>query len=669
MQSETVVQRGSYWPALDGFRGATIWAAISVHAGYLTANGTLSLDTFFVLSGFLITGLLLREYGKTERIDLGAFWARRARRLLPGLFLMLAAVGLYALFIADRVGLDSLRADIVSSLTYVTNWRFIASGQSYFAQFGTPSPILHLWSLAVEEQFYLFWPIIVLGVLRWRNGSWKALAVVTGVGSVASAMWMAHLYQPGGDASRVYYGTDTRAQAMLIGALLAIVVHRFGVFKAPRAQRRMHVVGIVGAVLIALPWFIHDSWHDWLFGWSFGSYLYAIAAAVVLASLVQTDPGPLGSLLSLKPLRAIGAISYGMYLWHWPVYIVFDVQRTGLDGIPLYVFRLAIVVLFAAASYWLVEKPVRERRMLRKPKMAFVAVPVAGLAVFALVVIGTNDALPQFGGQSGDIANAAVPKPVKQASTDAPTGAIKTLVVGDSQGYTLADGPTQQTGVAGLSSLPDLAVWNRSIIGCAIERTGAIIINGAPADNRCGSEWPDQWREDVTLFQPAAVVVMAGAWDVFDRPVEGGRIEVTSPEYQQRFTADATLLLQTVGSTGAEVLVIKTPCFGENLVPGGTTTSPERLDQQRISVINRGWKQAARATGAHVLDLDPVLCPDGTADGEIRADGAHFSLDSATRVAAIIDQPLQELVAGKDLPRVITVNKAGRVRRTWNGPH
>jgi hypothetical protein len=235
--------------------------------------------------------------------------------------------------------------------------------------------------------------------------------------------------------------------------------------------------------------------------------------------------------------------------------------------------------------------------------------------------------------------------------------------VGDSQAYTLADGPTQTPGVAGLSALPGLAVLNRSIIGCAIERTGALIIDGEAADNRCGAEWPELWRNDTATFQPAAVVVMAGAWDVFDRPRDGGKLEVVSPEFEARFTADATLLLETMGSTGAEVLVLKQPCFGENLVPGSTATSPERLDKARIAVLNRGWVAAARATDAHVLDLDPMLCPGGTADGEIREDGIHFGIDTATGVAEAVARPLRRLVAGKELPRVITVNRAGHLRR------
>jgi peptidoglycan/LPS O-acetylase OafA/YrhL len=192
--------RSPHWPALDGWRGFTIWFAISVHAGYFTGGGVLSLDTFFALSGFLITGLLLREWQRHEGIDLLAFWARRARRLLPALFVVLAAVVAYAAFVASPLGLDTLRGDVLSTLGYGANWRFVLSGQSYFSSFTTPSPVLHMWSLAVEEQFYLVWPPVVLGILwlaRRRlstTGAIVAVGVVAGVGAIASAVTMALLY-------------------------------------------------------------------------------------------------------------------------------------------------------------------------------------------------------------------------------------------------------------------------------------------------------------------------------------------------------------------------------------------------------------------------------------------------------------------------------------------
>src|SRR3954451_9248564 len=292
--SSPTPSRSPHWPALDGWRGFTIWFAISVHAGYFTGGGVLSLDTFFALSGFLITGLLLREWQRRDGIDLLAFWARRARRLLPALFVVLAAVVVYAAFVASPLGLDTLRGDVLSTLGYTANWRFVLSGQSYFSSFTTPSPVLHMWSLAVEEQFYLAWPLVVRGVLwlaRGRlamTGGMVAVGVVAGVGAIASAITMAALYTPGGDPSRVYYGTDTRAQAMLVGAVLAVVVLLHGPVRSRVRRPTLSLAAVVGLVVVVAPWFAGNprQVHDVFYG-RFGLLAYSVATAVVLWRLTQ----------------------------------------------------------------------------------------------------------------------------------------------------------------------------------------------------------------------------------------------------------------------------------------------------------------------------------------------------------------------------------------------
>ena len=270
----SAVSRSPHWPALDGWRGFTIWFAISVHAGYFTAGGVLSLDTFFVLSGFLITGLLLREWQRGEHIDLLRFWARRARRLLPALFVVLTAVVIYAAFLAPTLGVATVRGDLLTSVFYVVNWHFIFSGQSYFSAFTTPSPVLHLWSLAVEEQFYFVWPLLVLATL-WaarrrvgRTGAITAVGVVALVGAIASSVWMVHLYVPGGDPSRVYYGTDTRAQAMLLGAALAVFVLVHGPLRSRAGRVALQLAAPLCLVVVIAPWFASDATavHDVFYG-------------------------------------------------------------------------------------------------------------------------------------------------------------------------------------------------------------------------------------------------------------------------------------------------------------------------------------------------------------------------------------------------------------------
>jgi peptidoglycan/LPS O-acetylase OafA/YrhL len=201
-----------YMPALDGLRAVAVAGVLLYHGDVTWARGGyLGVDAFFVLSGFLITTLLLAEWRTNGAIDLVDFWRRRARRLLPALFLVLGAVALFAATWAPTDTLERLRGDAFATLGYVANWRFIWSSDSYFAQFSSPSPLQHVWSLAIEEQFYLVWPPAFLVLLRVTGGSRRAVLGITAGLAAGSALLMAVLFTPGADPSRVYYGTDTRA--------------------------------------------------------------------------------------------------------------------------------------------------------------------------------------------------------------------------------------------------------------------------------------------------------------------------------------------------------------------------------------------------------------------------------------------------------------------------
>ena len=356
-----------YLPALDGLRALAVAGVICYHGGLAWAGGGfLGVDAFFVLSGYLITTLLLTEWrsssigtewNATGRIDLKAFWARRARRLLPALLLVLGAVAVYAVLVAAPGELRTIRADGIASLFYIANWRFIWSGASYFAQFGAPSPLRHFWSLAIEEQFYLLWPLIVFGILRWRRGSIRALAGFATVAAIGSAVLMWTMYVPGQDPSRVYYGTDTRASSLLVGALLGMLMLRRPVVEGTANRWILHGAGIVAAVVLGYWWSTATEHSDWLYRGGF--VIAAVLVAVVIASITQPKYGPLGHVLALKPLRFIGLISYGLYLWHWPVFIALSPTRVPLDGYALFAVRVAATLTIATLSYYLIEMPIR----------------------------------------------------------------------------------------------------------------------------------------------------------------------------------------------------------------------------------------------------------------------------------------------------------------------
>ncbi|MGH9206800.1 MAG: acyltransferase family protein, partial [Acidimicrobiales bacterium] len=216
--------RRQHLPALDGLRAIAVAAVIVYHFNFgWAAGGYLGVDLFFVLSGFLITGLLIEERMATGGISLPRFWARRARRLFPALLVVLGAIVLYAVAGGPNIDPNALRGDVLGTLFYVANWHFIAVDNPYFAPFATPSPLEHTWSLAIEEQFYVVWPLVVLLLAKLGGRDWRRFTMVsTVVLALASVVDMAMRAHGSGDVSRAYFGTDSRAFELMVGAFLAL---------------------------------------------------------------------------------------------------------------------------------------------------------------------------------------------------------------------------------------------------------------------------------------------------------------------------------------------------------------------------------------------------------------------------------------------------------------
>lgn len=346
-----------YLPALDGLRAIAVAAVVAYHAGLDLYGGFLGVETFFTLSGFLITALLLAEWGRGGAIDLGAFWRRRALRLIPALLLLLvAALGATALLMADQLG--QLMGDSAAALAYVMNWHLVWSERSYFDPALRPPLLQHLWSLAVEEQFYVFWPLLVAGGLRLfgRRGLLAATLLV----AAASALLMAQLYDPGADPSRVYYGTDTRASGLLLGAALAMIWLPGQLpFEAnSRAGIAFDAMGVAGLVGLGYAYSAFFESHPLLYRGGF--LLVALATIALIVAATHPRARLLPALLSLAPLRWLGVRSYGIYLWHWPV---FALTRPGIDmpltGPLAIAVQVALTLALAALSYRFVEAPLR----------------------------------------------------------------------------------------------------------------------------------------------------------------------------------------------------------------------------------------------------------------------------------------------------------------------
>jgi peptidoglycan/LPS O-acetylase OafA/YrhL len=350
-------------PGLDGLRALAVLAVIAYHEQFSWApGGLLGVGVFFTLSGFLITSLLVGEWAAAGRVRLGDFWLHRARRLLPALFVMLAVVTAWVT-LADRARLASLRGAVGASAAYFSNWYLIARNQSYFARFAPPAPLDHLWSLAVEEQFYLLWPLLLVAGLIWlrRRGSATAwLIVPTLVLTAASAFAMVRLYQPGMDPTRVYEGTDTRAFGLLIGAVLALAwpsPGKRGAHTGPRTRSRvlLDAAGLAGLACIGL--LIWRVGEYSAFAYRGGLVLLSVATAAVVAATAY-PASIVGKALGWGPLRWIGVRSYGIYLWHFPV-IVMTSTANVKPSLPLAGLQIAASVLLAALSWELIEEPIR----------------------------------------------------------------------------------------------------------------------------------------------------------------------------------------------------------------------------------------------------------------------------------------------------------------------
>jgi peptidoglycan/LPS O-acetylase OafA/YrhL len=386
-------------PGLDGVRAIAVLAVMGYHEGLpVLGGGFLGVDMFFVLSGFLITDLLA-----TQRPALRDFWIRRGRRLLPALAVMLLVVSAAAT-IVEPAGGSELRPALLAAITYTSNWYQILHHVSYFASFGPLPPLQHLWSLAIEEQFYLFWPPI-LGLLILRHNNARTWATITLLGALGSAVAMELLYTPA-DPSLVYYGTDTHASALLLGAALALAFP-LRTLTGIRSWR-LDAAGVAGMVVLAWS-FQHFTGTDPAV-YPAGLLLAAVAAAALVAAAASA--GMLGSVLGAAPMRWIGIRSYAMYLWHWPVIAL----TAGLTGKApgthwLWLPTTCLTIGLAAASWRFIESPIlrdgfvarcrswyqRLRTMLLDPAAGtdrVVPAAVTGVAVVTLAVAGYGIAGP-----------------------------------------------------------------------------------------------------------------------------------------------------------------------------------------------------------------------------------------------------------------------------------
>jgi peptidoglycan/LPS O-acetylase OafA/YrhL len=603
-------------PALDGLRGVAVAGVLLFHAGHLP-GGFLGVDLFFTLSGFLITSLLLVEREATGRVDLRRFWARRLRRLLPALLLVVVVAAALAPVVLRDGSLGAFRTQALATLGYVANWAEVARARDYWALFDEPLPLDHAWSLAIEEQFYVVWPLVVLLAARVATPrrAVRAVAVAGIAASLGAAWWV---LRDGGGITRTYYGTDTRVASILVGAALA--TWTTGRVRGPgRAERWASAAGTLALAAVVASWAVVDGGERWLYGW--GLSAHAALTAAVVAAAAGPAAGLLGRALSRPLVVRTGVLSYGLYLWHWPLYLLLDAERTGLDGWSLTALRLGASYAVAELSHRLVEAPIRSERV-RLPRPA--ASTLGAMAVSAVVVVAVAwprgpDALPPLPSTSTSTSAPRATVPGDPPTTAPP--AIETVsVLGDSQALTLAENAPDELGID---------IHNAANLGCGLSSRYIVLEGERVHRGRCDPILAQAF-EEIAAVRPDVVVVLSGVWEASDHLVDGEDVVFGDPRWSVLLRDDIRPALVELSARN-RVAVLTTPC----LAAGGQRDDYVVRDlDARIAAYNDVLRVLAGELGLQVVELAELLCPDGEVVTEldgftVRDDGVHYDVVGA----------------------------------------
>lgn len=644
--------------ALDGYRGLFVTLVLLYHFGVTAlVGGWVGINHFFAFSGYLITRLLISEFAKNGTIDVLRFYRRRAERLLPALIVACTAILASGLF-AGAANRHRDAGDVLATLGFVQNWRLVSLDDAYFEQIGNPSPLRHAWTLGVEEQFYLLVPALVALLFMLFRRSRTGRFVVVAALALASAWWTAHLAGSGVDFSRLYYGTDTRAQALLVGAGMAVLLgrdHRGRLGRRP-SLLVTQAIGLIGFAVSLSAFFVVGPRSEWLFT-SGGMFFFAIGAGMM--GLTATDPRPMliNRIAGWAPAALLGQMTYGLYLYHWPIHLWLGPVLEGLPLVVSVVVQLAVTVGVAYVSFRWLEVPVlqhgfgvllpdalrqrragrRGRRSHRRGGVPAWAVPVAATAVVAVLAaftftrpVSTADLdVPPLIASDGEFTRADPP--------------VDMALLGDSVGASLAKGWRGE-------DYPGVTMSNQSRIGCDLI-DAPLIADGEPmAEFEGCDEWRESWPAKVEEAGASSLLVLPGVQFIGDHEVDGDLVESRSPRAARLIKRTLTDIEQQAKGAGVTHLQIATmPCRRvdpNKLDPAlrqfaGPISDPANIAwvNETVSAWAKGEGEGAQPTPGverELLDLHGALCADGYT-GEVNGielykDTVHFSPAGAASV-------------------------------------
>ncbi|CAN5677820.1 hypothetical protein BH10ACT1_BH10ACT1_37780 [soil metagenome] len=673
---------GAHLPALDGLRGLAVAGVLAFHDRRLE-GGWLGVDLFFTLSGFLITSLLVAEVHRSSGVALGRFWQRRARRLLPAFVALVAVLVAWSTFSDDTPWATAdVRGASLAALAYVANWYQAFAAGGYWNRFAAPSPLQHAWSLAIEEQFYLVFPLVVWACARLSRRPVRLLLVVCAAGWSASLAATLVMGAGAGNTNRVYLGTDTRVGSVLLGCMLACVLAIIpkrtdpgaepdaeADVVAPSRRRSPSTVMADGAalgavVILAVLWSKVDGAGS--FGLRGGLSLHAALVCVVIAVVVRVPGSVVARALAWRPLVWLGTISYGLYLWHWPVFLYVDLE-VHLGSRAETLVKVSVSLALAVASLVLVERPLRRGGAAVMgglvPTVAVVAVVVLGAALVpaprsipgdqladAPRSIDELDALPAIGGgaatsSTGPTTTAPPTKDVPDLEAGAPAadgttsvlerpgrvaGPTRLLVVGDSVPYLLT------RALVPVQDQFGLVVANRGLPACSAA--------DPEAERRSGAQLPvppdclGRWIDDAAAFDPDLVVLSLNGDVGVELRYDGTWGGTCTDGYQQRLGERLRDGLATVTGRGARVFVFS-PLIAQ--VP---FYRPEGVAESRRCLTDLERRIAQEVPGVSTVGFGEWVCPEvdeecrTSLDGNPvdRPDGVHFTGNSALVVWRLV---------------------------------
>jgi peptidoglycan/LPS O-acetylase OafA/YrhL len=657
-----------YRPHLDGLRAVAVLAVFVFHAvpSRLT-GGFVGVDVFFVLSGYLITLILLEQHSAR---GLSSFYVRRVKRLLPAALLLLLAVAVYESLWGSVLEFATRFGEIRATTLYAANWNLIDRSDEYFAESQSASPLRHMWSLAVEEQFYFVWPVLLIGLLwlfRRRLAAPAAAAIALATASIVA---MIARYSPA-NVARAYYGTDTRVFQPLLGAALAIVTVRLartstadGISRqrSPMAPVAAAVIGVVGFIVLGVMAFTLAGGESAYF--RFGALVVAVAAGAVIWSLERS--AALAAVIGWWPLALLGQISYGVYLWHWPI-ILWLRPSEGADWIErrmVNVAQLLLTLLVAGASFLLVERPLR-RRPIRGPGWHVFGVAAVAMAL----VIGSSSWLlrpPTSGSEA--IATAAIDDPSVQACPDQPHPCVQfepgdpaaptVVLVGDSTAQ------MYRPAMLALAEQHRFRYVQAAMGGCPIgDRLLATGIDGElhkPSNFMCADAIPGNYEEAVAQWSPALVIATSSN-EANQHVTDGQLVERGTEQHRDETRAALEQSVDVLTNRGARLVFLAVlpggpavTCLDASPPDGGTCIRPVP-DPHPYAEVDQIFTDIAAERGevVGVVDLIDVVCPGGgqcplMIDGTVvRYDGGHFTGTWSQSLAPVLEQRFNEL--GVDL--------------------